>query len=193
MNSTLHLDYQLGLQNAYLSLCMCIHRLEWGWVSRETSWVSQRVSSTLSSFKRERGISFETLKHKRASSRMEGRILWILSSCIHICIHTHIHTYMCMYIYVCTYMYVYTYTHMCIYIYVCGVSPWSQKELDMTERGSRQRGTFITFTARDDPIFTLFCAMLRCFSRVQLFPTQWTLAHQAHLSMGLSGQEYWNR
>ena len=29
------------------------------------------------------------------------------------------------------------------------------------------------------------------FSRVQLFATPWTLAHQAPLSMGLSRQEYW--
>ena len=29
-------------------------------------------------------------------------------------------------------------------------------------------------------------------SRVQLFETLWTIAHQAPLSMGLSRQEYWN-
>ena len=37
--------------------------------------------------------------------------------------------------------------------------------------------------------------MLSCFSRVQLFATQWTLwtvAHQAPLSMGSSRQEYWS-
>ena len=29
-------------------------------------------------------------------------------------------------------------------------------------------------------------------SRVRLFATQWTVAHQAPLSMGLSWQEYWS-
>lgn len=41
----------------------------------------KRVSSTLSSSKRERGISWEILQCKRASSRVEERILWFLSSC----------------------------------------------------------------------------------------------------------------
>ena len=30
------------------------------------------------------------------------------------------------------------------------------------------------------------------FSRVQLFATPWTVAHQAPLSMGSSRQEYWS-
>ena len=34
--------------------------------------------------------------------------------------------------------------------------------------------------------------MLSCFSRVQLFATLWTIAHQASLSMGFSRQEYWD-
>ena len=34
--------------------------------------------------------------------------------------------------------------------------------------------------------------MLSCFSRVQLFATPWTVAHQAPLSMGFSRQEYWS-
>ena len=29
-------------------------------------------------------------------------------------------------------------------------------------------------------------------SRIQLFATPWTVAHQAPLSMGFSGQEYWS-
>ena len=29
-------------------------------------------------------------------------------------------------------------------------------------------------------------------SRVQLFATPWTVAHQAHLSVGFSRQEYWS-
>ena len=37
------------------------------------------------------------------------------------------------------------------------------------------------------------CACLpSCFSRVWLFVTLWTVAHQAPLSMGFSRQEYWN-
>ena len=34
--------------------------------------------------------------------------------------------------------------------------------------------------------------MLSCFSRVRLFVTLWTVAHQAPLSMGFSRQEYWS-
>ena len=38
------------------------------------------------------------------------------------------------------------------------------------------------------------CApVLSCFSRVQLFVTPWTIAHQAPLSMEFSRQEYWSR
>ena len=36
------------------------------------------------------------------------------------------------------------------------------------------------------------CAVLSCFSHVQLFETPWTVAHQAPLSMGFSKQEYWS-
>ena len=52
-----------------------------GRVSREASGVLQRVSSSLSRSKRERGISWETLQRKRTSSRVEGRISWFLWSC----------------------------------------------------------------------------------------------------------------
>jgi len=34
--------------------------------------------------------------------------------------------------------------------------------------------------------------VLSQFSRVQLFATLWTVAHQAPLSMGFSRQEYWS-
>ena len=34
--------------------------------------------------------------------------------------------------------------------------------------------------------------MLSCFTRLQLFATPWTIAHQAPLSMGFSRQEYWS-
>ena len=36
------------------------------------------------------------------------------------------------------------------------------------------------------------CAVLNCFSGVQLFATLYTAAHQALLSMEFSRQEYWN-
>ena len=38
----------------------------------------------------------------------------------------------------------------------------------------------------------MYVLMLSSFSRVQLFATPWTDAHQAPLSKGLSQQEYWN-
>ena len=34
--------------------------------------------------------------------------------------------------------------------------------------------------------------VLNCCSRVRLFATPWTVAHQAPLSMGFSRQEYWS-
>ena len=38
-----------------------------------------------------------------------------------------------------------------------------------------------------------FCyAMLHRFSRVRLFVTPWTVAHQAAQSMGFSRHEYWS-
>ena len=40
--------------------------------------------------------------------------------------------------------------------------------------------------------FTSSVCMLSCFSRVQLFATLWTVAHQAPLSLGFSRQEYWS-
>ena len=33
---------------------------------------------------------------------------------------------------------------------------------------------------------------MKSLSRVRLFATLWTVAHQAPLSMGFSRQEYWN-
>ena len=40
-------------------------------------------------------------------------------------------------------------------------------------------------------IVTIVHAVLSCFNCVQFFVTQWTVAHQAPLSMGFSRQEYW--
>ena len=39
------------------------------------------MSSTVSNFKRERGISLETLQRERASSRDYGETSWFFSSC----------------------------------------------------------------------------------------------------------------
>ena len=38
----------------------------------------------------------------------------------------------------------------------------------------------------------LSCAMLSCFSCVQICATLWTVAHLLPLSMGSSRQEYWS-
>ena len=56
-------------------------------------------------------------------------------------------------------------------------SPWSCKELDTTEW---------LHSDTCDPVFSLHVCVLRRFSRVQLFATQWAVAHQAPLSMGFS-------
>ena len=36
------------------------------------------------------------------------------------------------------------------------------------------------------------CDIVKSLSRVRLFATPWSIAHQAPLSMGFSGQEYWS-
>ena len=41
-------------------------------------------------------------------------------------------------------------------------------------------------------IMKMSACMLSHFSRVQLFVTLWTVAHQASLSVGFSRQQYWN-
>ena len=38
----------------------------------------------------------------------------------------------------------------------------------------------------------MHACVLSCFSRVQLFVTPWTVAHQVPLSTGFSRQEYWS-
>ena len=40
--------------------------------------------------------------------------------------------------------------------------------------------------------FLLQCVKVKSLSRVQLFETPWTTAHQAPPSMGFSRQEYWS-
>ena len=42
-------------------------------------------------------------------------------------------------------------------------------------------------------IFHLPILVLSCSSRVQLFVTLWTVAHQAPLFMGFSREEYWSQ
>ena len=46
------------------------------------------------------------------------------------------------------------------------------------------------FPSPGDPSIAV---QFKSLSRVQLFVTPWTVAHQAPLSMGFSRQEYWNR
>ena len=40
--------------------------------------------------------------------------------------------------------------------------------------------------------FPRLCAMLSCFSHIQLFGTPWNVAHSAPLSMGFCRQAYWS-
>ena len=49
----------------------------------------------------------------------------------------------------------------------------------------------VAFSALLYNIVSFVICMLICFSRVWLFVTSWTAAHQAPLPMGLSRQEYW--
>ena len=41
-------------------------------------------------------------------------------------------------------------------------------------------------------LYSVLVCVLSHFSRVQLFVTPWTVAHQVPLSMGFSRQEYWS-
>ena len=54
-----------------------------------------------------------------------------------------------------------------------------------------QADSFSTESPRKPQRMVCAC-VLSCFSCVQLFVTQWTIAHQAPLSLGFSRQEYWS-
>ena len=41
-------------------------------------------------------------------------------------------------------------------------------------------------------VYGIFLCTLSHFSHIQLFATPWTVAHQAPLSIGFPGQEYWS-
>ena len=69
-------------------------------------------------------------------------------------------------------------------------SPWGRRESDTTERLA------LHFTSLSRPRTSgcsskCMCGLHRA-SRVRLFETLWTVAHQTPLSMGLSRQEYWS-
>ena len=52
---------------------------------------------------------------------------------------------------------------------------------------------YICYTCVYVCVCVCVCALvLSSFSRVQLFATLWTVAHQAPLSMGFSRKEYWS-
>ena len=61
---------------------------------------------------------------------------------------------------------------------LAGYSPWGPTESNTTER------THIYIWYREKKVKSL--------SRVRLFATPWTVAHQAPPSMGFSRQEYWS-
>ena len=48
------------------------------------------------------------------------------------------------------------------------------------------------YTVRSSKSMLLLLLLLTHFSRVRLFATPWTAAHQAPPSMGFSRQEYWS-
>ena len=50
-------------------------------VCQGTFWVASRESSTVSNFKRERGISLETLQQEGVSSHYDRGNSWFFSSC----------------------------------------------------------------------------------------------------------------
>ena len=78
---------------------------------------------------------------------------------------------------------------------LAGYSPWSCKELDLTE----QLALSVVRLSHHSPPHSLLpflhscMCMLSSFSCVRLFATQWTVPHQVPLSMEFSRQEYWSR
>ena len=56
----------------------------------------------------------------------------------------------------------------------------------------RVRSVSGPYSSASHGIRNMVCALSH-FSRVQLFVTAWTVAHQAPLTMGFSRQECWNR
>ena len=54
------------------------------------------------------------------------------------------------------------------------------------------RSSFIVERVCLQLLSVILCVLLSCFSRVQLFVTPWTVAHQAPLSVGFPRQECWS-
>ena len=53
-------------------------------------------------------------------------------------------------------------------------------------------GEFLTTEPRGKSHMVYQFSSVQSLSHVRLFATLWTVAHQASLSMGFSGQEYWS-
>ena len=53
--------------------------------------------------------------------------------------------------------------------------------------------SFIRDFLHSPRLYVTVVGIVQSLSRVQLFVTLWTVAHQAPLSMGFSRQEYWRR
>ena len=104
-------------------------------------------------------------------------------------------------------MYIYIYIHIYIYVYICikyifkvqskflallkCCFPLLDDEFVLRFRVSLFL-FFWTCRVACRILVPLFCAMISCFSCVQLCVIIWTVARQAPLSMGFSRQEYWN-
>ena len=73
-------------------------------------------------------------------------------------------------------------------------SPWSPKELDLTE----QLSLSVVYMSHHSPPHSLLpflhsrTCMLSSFSCVRFFAILWAVARQAPLSMGFSRQEHWS-
>ena len=96
-----------------------------------------------------------------------------------------------------------------LYSSTCNVCPhrrWGLKRLSDLLNGEAVRNnhraivapipTLVTnsylFSAEDKELHQILCVCVQLLGCVQLFATLWTIAHQALLSMGVLGQEYWS-
>ena len=74
----------------------------------------------------------------------------------------------------------------------CGSIPWWRRSPAGGHSNPLQYSCLENPMDRRGRRGTVHVCMLSCFSPVRLFVTPWTVARQAPLSMGFSGQEYWS-
>ena len=68
----------------------------------------------------------------------------------------------------------------------------SEPSTEVNHTASSYQGRQVWSNVKHPNHFLKVCVCVKSLSRVWLFATPWTIAHQAPLSMGFSRQEYWS-